>query len=407
MSRGPWKDLAWGGLFLLGLVGVSLGAYGWLGQVARRTEALPLSRYEQPVWSQDEEQVAYILRRVPPGGDLDKAPAQLWTVSRFGQQARRIAELPSSSLRLLGWAEQGRSLVLVPGQPRAGPEAYVVSADGSSLRHYRFSPDLAPIPGAFQGELFFQRCRGEGALQEIDILAWEPGRTEVRRLVTLPGSSAGPVQVHSALPSPDGDRLALVLQVAGSPAGLWICDRQTGKLQFSLIKAATSLRPAWSPDGASLVALAPGPDGCDLFVLREVAEGVPLQLTARGRHADYSPVWPGGQGSLLLVAPDSVLRFDFASEQAQLLLDRHQVGSPLRDLSISPLGVYAAFCVTGPEGDELYQVDLTSRQRRPLLGPDLRRQGMDSLVYRIASGTRWAVARWRDGGMLSLWKTAP
>ena len=76
-------------------------------------------RYEQPIWSEDEAQVAFLRYEVDP--KQPQAPVknrELWIVARVAGEPRKVADLGDQDLALQGWIDDDKRLLLMPRKPQ-------------------------------------------------------------------------------------------------------------------------------------------------------------------------------------------------------------------------------------------------------------------------------------------------
>lgn len=380
----------------LALVGIGAGAY--IYQLEKRAEAideLPSMLYDQPVWSQDEEHIAYLGRPVhSERGELVTGGLELWRCARVSGEAVKLGDLPEP-FTMLGWVDGDKSLLLQPTSTEGPPRMLLVTADGSGRQEVRFEREGLELIGARGGEIFFQRKADKG----VDVLTWAPGKSRFTKLVSVPDTGEE-LRVEDAMPSSDGRWAALVLRLGENPGslGLWLYDKKAERLIWTNIRVeAEALRLAWSPDSTGLVAAAELKEGCDLFALWDVEKLQYTRLNASGSHAPV-PFWPKGESAFFLLEGDTVYRFEPEGLRAERILSRHEVGQPLLDLAISPRGTYAIFHCRNGQDDVLYRWGLKTRKNERLLKADERMAAKDQLWYQIADGLRYAASRWLPGG---------
>ncbi len=380
----------------LALVGIGVGAYIYsLEKRAGEIDQLPSMLYDQPMWSQDEEHVAYLGRPVhQENGQLVTGGWELWRCPRVSGEAVKIGDL-AESFTLLGWVDEDRSLLLQPTSREGPPRVLLLAADGSNRQEIRFEREGLELIGARGGEIFFQRKANKG----VDILTWAPGKSRFTKLVSVPDTGED-LRVEDAMPSGDGRWAALILRLGENPGnlGLWLYDKTAERLIWTNVRVeAKAMRLAWSPDSTGLVAAAELENGCDLFALWNVEKLDYTRLNASSSHAPV-PFWPKGESAFFLLEGDTVYRFEPENMGAKRILSRHQIGQQLLDLAISPRGTYAVFHCRSGQDDILYRWSFKTEKNERLLKPDERLEAKDQLWYQIADGLRYAASRWLPGG---------
>jgi hypothetical protein len=379
----------------LALVGLGVGAYIYnLEKRADAIDQLPSMLYDQPVWSQDEEQIAYLARPIHGHGDARVTGGlELWRCPRVSGEAVKIGDL-AEPCSLLGWVDEDKSLLLQPTSTEGPPRVLLAAVDGSGRQEIRFEREGLELIGARGGEIFFQRKADKG----VDILTWAPGKSRFTKLVNMPDTGEE-LRVEDAMPSADGRWAALILRLGQNPGslGLWLYDKKQERLVWTNIRVeAKAMRMAWSPDSTGLVAAAELEDGCDLFALWSVEKLDYARLNASSSQAPV-PFWPKGEDAFFLLEGDTVYRFEPEGLRAERILSRHEVGQPLLDLAISPRGTYAVFHCRDGRDDVLYRWGLKTRKNERLLKPDERLTAKGQLWYQIADGLRYAASRWLPG----------
>lgn len=394
--QGDWRDLAVFLAFVLSILALTLVGYLWLREWKTQADALPVLRYEQPTWSDHGGTLAYLLVESEPGSD-DIRARQLWTVSRFGDDHRLLADLTSGEVRILGWMG-GEQRVILQAQT-ADTEGVVLldlKADGGGGRRLRFPGEGLRLVGRSEDELFFARPRKEES--GVDLLVWTPEAERLKSLVTIPVQEGEQVGVESVVAAPDGKRLAIVLRAdpPEGPLGVWVYRRDLDSLTWTTISedGARTLRADWSPDSRSLVAVAWLPDYSELFLVEEGPDPRPLRLRAASGPDPFTPLWPRDGQRVLLQEGERVLEYDFKQQRAELVLDPQTLGYAARDLVLSPLGSLAAFHAPEGDMDDLYVMPLRNGKPDAVARAGERREVHSTLLYEIADGLEYAVGRW-------------
>ncbi|GMU51140.1 MAG: hypothetical protein AMXMBFR33_02860 [Candidatus Xenobia bacterium] len=378
---------------MLLMLGAFTGSLAYLERRAERTDSLPILHYEQPVWSEDESRLAYFRLLMPPGGGAYTC-RQLWWADRIGSERRLVAEFPPGELRIAAWIENDSSILLQPPQQPGQPPVLIqVATDGSFRRTVRFEQVDLQLIGVRGGEVFFQRSL-KGA---VTLLSWSPGERIFRPVARFPSTSAEQLNLEEVSPSPDGNKLAVVV-ASGSTRGVWIYDRASRTLRYSFISTeGRSLRTTWSSDSRGLAAAAELGTRCELYMLTDVEEGQFTRLSTPSSSACL-PFWPRDSDRLLLLQNNTVLAFHPFSLVAERILDRVRAGRLVQDLAVSSRGNWAAYHSRQGVDDDIYVVSLKTSQSRTLLPPGTRRELQQTLLYQIGSGTQYAVNHWTGGG---------
>lgn len=394
--NGDWRDLVLFAVFAVSVLLLTVVGYLWLREWKTQADALPVLRYEQPTWSDHGGTLAYLLVQSDPGAERPRS-RQLWTVSRFGDDHRLLADLTSSEVRILGWMGGEKRVILQPQTPEAdGIVLLDLAADGGGGRRLRFPGQGLRLVGRGENELFFARPRKEEA--GVDLLVWTPDAERLRALVTIPVQEGESVAVESVVAAPDGKRLAIVLRAdpPEGPLGVWVYRRDQETLTWTTISedGARTLRADWSPDSRSLVAVAWLPDYSELFLVEEGPDPRPLRLRAASGPQPFTPLWPRDGQSVLLQEGERVLEYDFKQQRAELVLDPQTLGFAARDLVLSPLGSLAAFHAPEGDMDDLYVMPLRNGKPDAVARAGERREVHSTLLYEIADGLDYALGRW-------------
>ena len=399
----------------LALLTALLAAY--LVRIADKVDEGTLAFYEQPVWSEDESQVAYIRyesdRALSPQ-EARQRPHELWRVSRINGQPMRVALLGNEPYKLLGWINKDQALLLQPLASAEVPRILVAGIDGHQ-QEIRFEKEGLQLVSVQGGQVFFQKKASDSRWEapgshdnepgstelkapallrdEVALYTWAPGDSSVTKLVGIP-TEGEEVSIEAAYPSPDGKLVAMVLKIRGELA-LWFYDKQQDRLQWSNIKIpATVMEMAWSPDGNGLVCAVDSPEGCDLYAFWNVRKLDYTRLRSRSAGKVFRPFWPRGEKHFLLLDDTGVFRFDPESRKAERVLGRYQQGQRADDMNVSPRGSWAVYHSREGESDNLYYLSLRSEQPRPLLPPPKRLVQHDETWYVVAQGLRTAWNYW-------------
>ena len=410
---------------LLGVLlgGVSSKLISWVDQLDRKTWA----RYEQPLWSEDEAQVAYLRYEIDPKDP--QAPIknkELWVVSRVAGEPRKIADLGEQDLNLQGWVDDDKRLLLMPRKAQAGvPRVWTVSVEDGVLRETRFSRKDIELVSVNGGDVFFRRqgkkqawevpsvAPDEGApsatptptpsasgtptptltRDQLELLMWAPGRNSIAPVCSLP-LEGDEIQIEDAVPSPDDHWVALVLKVDQERA-LWLYSRKDDKLRYENIKVnARALRLAWSWDSTGLVAAAEHESGCDLYVSWNIEKSEFTVLRANTPGRSFTPFWPRGEKQFLLLDHGDILRFDPSNLRAESVMGKTFQGKRTEDSSISPRGGWVVFRSREGHDDKLFYVSLTVKKLQTLLKPSAQTVEKQSLYYIVGDGLRQARQFW-------------
>lgn len=403
-SEGRGRDLAFPALFVLFLAALAIGGYLWLRTWKHSVDAMPVLRYEQPAWSDLGGTLAYLQVEIDPGPEGRVRRRQLWSVSRFGDQHRLLADLPPEPVRLVGWlGGEQRVLLQVETPPGEPPVLLDIAGDGSGGRRVRFPLADLRLVGRGGDELYFERPRRSGgkALGGAELLSWKPDGDGLTSLVTIPSPSSEPIRLESVTAAPDGRRLAIVLRApaADGPLGLWVHHRDRGDLVWMTIavEGARSMAVDWSPNSGSLVGAAWLGDASELYLVDDAPDPSPTRLRTASGRLPFVPVWPRDGNRVLLLEGERVLEYDFRQRRADVVLDPQALGLPPLGLVLSPMGSLAAFHVKEGDTEDLYVVALRGGRPDPVGQPGARRQARGTLLYEIASGVEFALSRWAGG----------
>src|SRR3954469_17593078 len=234
------------------------------------------------------------LRTVAPGGSA-------WTT----------VPLPSN-LRAgqAAWSPDG-SRIAFRGGPEGDSEIWVVKPDGSDLVKLTDTPNVSgdnrfssqPAWSPDGGRIVFRSDREDG---DPDVWVMSADGTGVRHLVDAPGD-----QRYPAL-SPDATRLVYRSDADGD-ADIWVANADGGAPHALTVNSTLYSAPAWSPDGTR-IAFEAGPDFtaaeggahyAEMELYSMAADGSDVRrLTTNAAH-DEGPAWaPAGDGIVFTTERD-------------------------------------------------------------------------------------------------------
>ncbi|MCA9796660.1 MAG: hypothetical protein KC910_32850, partial [Candidatus Eremiobacteraeota bacterium] len=228
----------------------------------------------------------------------------------------------------------------------------------------------------------------------LEILSWAPGEKGFRKHLTIPYSPPDVLRMVSVTPSPDHRFLALCVRSGDDgPIGVWIYDSQETRLRWTTIQAqAAHSTITWSPDSVGILAILDS----HFFLLPNVMTTAFHRFSA-GNSTHYRALWTEDRSSFLLQDENAILRLSRDNFRAEPVIDQHVLKLEALDLTLSPLGNWAAFRTQEDGQDILQAVSLATLQSKPLLATSTRRLARQSLLYHVAEGTRYARRRWLGG----------
>ena len=390
------------------------------------------SRYEQPVWSEDESQVAFIHYQIDPEEPNRSIDKQLCVVSRVDGEVRNVAHLGEQDLHLLGWLDSDKRLLLMPGKRVDGlPRLWTVTVADGNLQETHFARTDIELVSIRGGEVFFRR-RGTSTnwdvpssvapvlddapptptpsltpaqsatpsptpgltREQLELLSWTPGQDSIKPICSIP-LEGDDIQIEDVAPSPDHQWVALILRV-GDEKALWLYSHKEQRLRYSHIKLATrAIRLAWSWDSTGLVAAAELSSGCDFFVSYNVERGDFAVLHANAAGRAYTPFWPRGEKDFLLLDRGEIWRFNLATLQATPVLGRVHKGKRAESSAISPRGSWIVFRSREGNDDILYNLSVKVNEVKPLLNTPAPSESRNSIAYLLGDGLRNAYRYWR------------
>jgi len=211
--------------------------------------------------------------------------AVLLSVKYTGSTARSEAHTLSDSVveKITGRKGVARTKIAFKAEQGQNSEIYVSDYDGHNAvgvtQDHTITRDPAWVPG--RRILYYTSYKAANP----DVYVHDLQTGSRRAFARYPGMNAG------AAPSPDGQRVALVLSKGGSP-DIYVCDTDGGNLkQLTRTKEAES-SPCWSPDGRTICFSSRHEGRSALFVvpadggsMRRLSAGGALNCT----EPDWSP----------------------------------------------------------------------------------------------------------------------
>jgi dipeptidyl aminopeptidase/acylaminoacyl peptidase len=197
--------------------------------------------------------------------------------------------------------------------------------------------------------------------------------------------------------SPDGQRIAFVSERDGNQE-LYVADARTGHVRrLTRNVRAADRRPAWSPNGRSIVWQSGAPEAADLFVMR--ADGARKRRLVGGAGDDADPAWSPDGARIAFSSNRSGRRQLWAVASAggepELLA---QVPGRALAPAWSPGGTRLAFARETAGDSDLWALDLSDGSMRKLT----RGAGRDSRPDWSPGGESIAFAR-ATAGRSSIW----
>jgi hypothetical protein len=396
--------------------------------------------YEQPVWSADENQIAYFRLTGPYGSsrpDPARATNELWRVDRQGDAPVKIAEFPAGHYRLAGWLQADKQLLVLSDQPSGPPKILVTRVSDGSTEELAYQDERLQLVGTSEGQLFFQRLGEQTSWAvpsselspsptpslaapsaspspgEVEknplkrpqalLLAWQAALKSYKQILGVPYENE-PLSIDEAVLSPDQKWIALVLRVgaAGKERALWLYERDGAHLTWSGIRVPVdSMKLAWSPDSKGLVASTHAHSYCDLYVTYDIAKPDFHKLrSASGPLASgVEPYWPRDQHYFLLLRGAEIFQFDPSSRQATPMQLQATLEHQPRGLCISPRGTWAAYHFVQDGQDELSCISLTTKQTHTLVGEAGASKERNQWWYILGDGLRQAWGFWSGARM--------
>jgi Tol biopolymer transport system component len=224
---------------VIGTAAALLGALAVGGAAAapslRTTSSV---EYDDPAWSPDGKQLAFVMRSTVSDGSVSQTTASLMTM-RLGQRAlREVITLRSDRVAWPDWSPDGRRLVF------GAERLYVVDAGGRNLDQVA-AAGCCSAWGPGGRKIAF--ATGPETQSEIEVMNVNGRNREVVASPDRAHSYWGPTW------SPDGDELAFYSDSApdiATPArrSLAMIGRYRGKVR-TLRADVYAAEPDWSPAG--------------------------------------------------------------------------------------------------------------------------------------------------------------
>ena len=246
-------------------------------------------------WSPDGRQIAfisnhtgrfstYVLRLDPDhAGEATLADCRL--VCDQGGPNWDLSWSPAGDRLAVVAESQGQDYAIYLADPAAGGPAAALTLDGELLnaREAAWAPDGRRLAFAAErnGEYWVGVFdRDSGAIVRVEAQAERGREGEVNLSPVLPGAALFAAGGEGAAPAwaPDGERLAYVLN-AGPQSWLAVVELATKRHRFYQVEPGCHFRPAFTPDGQSLLFIFDSPRRPDDLWRLDLESGQFEQLT--------------------------------------------------------------------------------------------------------------------------------
>jgi DNA-binding winged helix-turn-helix (wHTH) protein/Tol biopolymer transport system component len=373
----------------------------------------------QPRWSADGTRLAFVR-----GASGEQ---QVFVAARGGTNAARLGVDERHRITALAWSASGRQL-LVAMDPTGSPALFALDA-ASGARQWLgargvASLDVAPVAGLVH------------EVRRFDANIWRhalDGSAPPRRLTPSTRFDAQPAL------APDGQRVAYASTRDGAGA-VWVVDGDGREARLPLPGDAIWTRPAWSPDGASLL-LTHYVDGMPRAALHRLDSGAtaildPPDAAAAAFAGDGSMIaivradgaarlarWREGGRPVAIEGTAGVVEFRVGDRHLAWIragASRIEVAAldgagPPREVAPAPLdagawafaGASLAILAPGPEGAPpmLWRVDPDTGRADPVAALPAATAAGPSLV--VSVDWRFALLATIDGVEADLWRVPP
>jgi len=179
------------------------------------------------------------------------------------------------------FSADGKQLAFETWQPGTNPDIWVMSADGTDLKHATTDPAVDTIPSWYPegGRLLYRSDRGgRPAMWELRL----SDRHETRL------AEMGPDMDWARL-SPDGRSLVYQLRSQGGSINLWRSELPSGRPRQITFEPEFAGFAAWSPDGRWLAVQVKRGEGFQVAVMP--SDGGPLDVLTTGEGQSWPYSW--------------------------------------------------------------------------------------------------------------------
>lgn len=171
------------------------------------------------------------------------------------------------------------------------------------------------------------------------------------------------------MPSPDGQWYAYTVK-SGDDQDIWLLHADSGEQKNIITSGSYNGRVCWKKDGSGFAFISDR-DGNNEVYSYDLEAGTSARLTNDGKRQKYLAWSPDGK---FLVFSEEL---DDTSNQLHLMQVDTRVVTPLTDkkfidseLSWSPDGRYLAFHSKRDQGDQIYMIEINTREVRQLTTAD-------------------------------------
>jgi Tol biopolymer transport system component len=246
-------------------------------------------RIDHPAVSPNGRQIAFLSRSNGIVARLE--------VCDLGRHTTRTVPMavPAGNFAL-SWERNGKALVFLGGDLSgwgADQRLFVVDPSGRGLRQLSgntawYIDGAAPSPDGTKLALLLQWRYPQGREPEqLAVLDLGTGRLE-----RVAGSKQV-AEIDALSWSPDGRQIVLSAYRQNPHGGLYVVELATRRLRPLLVHGAGARSPAWSPNGSSIAFVRGGAASSSIWLL-DLRSGVTRRLTHGG--VDVAPAWaPNGE----------------------------------------------------------------------------------------------------------------
>jgi serine/threonine protein kinase len=199
----------------------------------------------EAVFSPDGSKIAFVKKH---GGDLlDAIGSNIWVMNADGTDLKQLTHA-DRYCRTPTWSPDGRQIAFAVGRADRNNEIYVMEADGSNPKNLTRDPgyDADPAWSPDGKQIAFASRRGPQRGFHLHVMDADGKNV---RMLSQSDNEYG--AVYPAW-TPDSARIVYKDTPSNDDAELTICNRD-GSDAKRLPDMGLCMRPAWSPDGKSIV----------------------------------------------------------------------------------------------------------------------------------------------------------